>query len=144
MIVFTWSFWILVFWYNYCRRIPELYSLKGLLKWYLNKEWRVKSKSRRFSGRIPAETWKAGISSNGISWSNAKIANIGRDGAYLITEDKFKIDSFVTVCVVTPHISFSLDALVVRNGMNGLGVRFVNNNKSIKSILLHYMCRYLS
>ena len=104
----------------------------------------MKSETRRFSGRIPAETWKAGISSNGITWSNAEIANIGRDGAYLITEDKFKIDSSVTVCVVTPHISFSLDALVVRNGMNGLGVRFVNNNKSIKSILLHYMCRYLA
>ena len=104
----------------------------------------MKSETQRFSGRIPAETWKVGISSNGISWSNAEIANIGRDGAYLITEEKLKIDSSVTLSVVTPHISFFLDALVVRNGTNGLGVRFINNNKSIKSILLHYMCRYLS
>jgi hypothetical protein len=104
----------------------------------------VKSETRRFSGRIPVETWKARVSSSGISWSNAEIANIGRDGAYLITEEKFKIDSSVTVSVVTPHISFFLDALVVRNGTNGLGVRFINNNKGIKNILLHYMCRHLS
>ena len=101
------------------------------------------NKARRLSVRVPAIGWEVYISRESSRNTNAKIANISADGAYLITQEQYQPDSKVNLSIKSPSISFSSAATVVRNDLYGIGVRFLDQSESTRSSLLSVISRLL-
>jgi hypothetical protein len=102
------------------------------------------NKARRLSVRVSAEGWEARISNQNAQRTKAEICNISADGAYLITKEKYEVDSRVTLWITSPLISFSVTALVVRKDASGLAVRFLDQSTSTRSSLLSIVTKFLA
>jgi len=100
--------------------------------------------ARRLSVRVPTEEWVADICTERAAHTTAQIINISADGAYLIVERPFQLDSIMTMYIKSPRLSFHTEAKVIHAEPNGIGVRFLNLDRVTRVSILNQVTKHLN
>jgi hypothetical protein len=100
--------------------------------------------ARRLSVRVPTEEWEADICTERAAHTTAQIVNISADGAYLIVERPFQLDSIMTMYIKSPRLAFHTEAKVIHAEPNGIGVRFLNLDREIRASILTQITEHLN
>ncbi len=77
--------------------------------------------ARRLSVRIPTEEWEVDVCVGRAAQTTSRIVNISADGAYLIVERPFQLDSIMTMYIKSPRLAFHTEAKVIHAEPNGIG-----------------------
>ena len=111
---------------------------------YSNYRNRMDDAARRLSVRIPTEEWEVDVYIGRAARTTTRIVNISADGAYLIVERPFQLDSIMTMYIKSPRLAFHTEAKVIHAGPNGIGVRFLNLDREIRASILTQITEHLN
>jgi hypothetical protein len=100
--------------------------------------------ARRLSVRVPTEEWEADIPTERTVHTTAQIINISADGAYLVVQRPFQLDSIMTMYIKFQRLSFHTEAKVIHAEPNGIGVRFLDLDRAIRASILTQITEHLN